>query len=251
MERQHIISTLTKCLSAIILLLAYSLSCLSQASITINFSGQLNGSAYQRLDSVKVNNISRGWAETVHYPDTIAILRQTNNTEEISFDTNALYQNVPNPFDCTTTAELTISKTSDVTLMLVDVNGRTLTSYNGTLDAGIHKFEISAEKPQTYLLNALVGTKSYSIRMVNIGNGCGNAIKYLGESQDITAKLECFNEFRIGDIMSYTGYATIDGESITSTPITRAQNGSENITLNFSISIVYPIVSTLQATEIS
>lgn len=251
MERQHIISTLTKCLSAIILLLAYSLSCLSQASITINFSGQLNGSAYQRLDSVKVNNISRGWAETVHYPDTIAILRQTNNTEEISFDTNALYQNVPNPFDCTTTAKLTISKTSDVTLMLVDVNGRTLTSYNGTLDAGIHKFEISAEKPQTYLLNALVGTKSYSIRMVNIGNGCGNAIKYLGESQDITAKLECLNEFRIGDIMSYTGYATIDGESITSTPITRAQNGSENITLNFSISIVYPIVSTLQATEIS
>ena len=171
MEQQHIISTLTKCFSAILLLTAYCILGFSQTSITVRFSGQLDGSAYQRLDSVKVTDITRGWTETVYYPDTIAILSQTNGLETISSDADALYQNVPNPFDCTTTAELSVSKTSEVTLMLVDVNGRTLTSYNSTMDAGIHKFEISAEKPQTYLLNAQVGTKSYSIRMVNNGTG--------------------------------------------------------------------------------
>ena len=103
MERPHIISTLTKCFSAILLLTAYSILGFSQASITIRFSGQLDGSAYQRLDSVKVTDISKGWTETVYYPDTIAILRKTNSLGTITSDNNALYQNAPNPFICSHT----------------------------------------------------------------------------------------------------------------------------------------------------
>ena len=239
MERPHIISTLTKCFSAIILLSAYSLLGFSQTSITVRFSGQLNGS-YQRLDSVKVTDLSKGWTETVYYPDTIAILSQTNNLGTISSESDALYQNVPNPFDCTTTAELAISKQSDINLQLVDINGRILTSYNGTLNAGTHKFEISAEKPQTYLLNAKVGAKSYSIRMVNVGNGCDNAIKYIGESQDITAKLECHNQFSIGDNMGYIGYTTINGTATASTSVVQHQNTDQHIILNFNSQLATP-----------
>lgn len=250
MERQHIISTLTKCFSAIILLSAYSILGFSQASITVKFSGQLNGSSYQRLDSVKVNNITRGWTETVHYPDTIAILSQTNDISSTTTDETNLYQNVPNPFNCTTTAELAISNQSDINLQLVDLNGRILTSYNGTLNPGTHKFEISAEKPQTYLLNAQVGTKSYSIRMVNIGNGCSNAIKYIGQSHDITAKLECINQFTIGDNMSYTGYATINGYVIPSATITQQQIYSQQLTLNFTSQTTLPDVTTLPASNV-
>lgn len=131
----HNIQSITKRLSAMLLLVAFAILGFSQ-QITVKFTGQLNNSRYQRLDSVKVTNITRGWTETVHYPDTIAILSQTNGLETISSDADALYQNVPNPFDCSTNAELAISRTSDVTLMLVDVNGRTLTSYNSTMDAG-------------------------------------------------------------------------------------------------------------------
>ena len=246
----HNIQVITKRLSAMFLLVAFAILGFSQ-QVTVKFTGQLNSSRYQRLDSVKVTNITRGWTETVHYPDTIAILSQTTGLETISSDADALYQNVPNPFDCTTTAELAISRSSDITLMLIDVNGRTLTSYNATLDAGIHKFEISAEKPQTYLLNAQVGTKSYSIRMVNIGTGCGNAIKYLGGTQDITAKLECLNEFRIGDNMGYTGYATINGNALASATFIQQQIASQHITLNFSSQATLPEVTTLSATAVS
>lgn len=250
MERQHIISTLTKCFSAILLLTAYSILSFSQASITVKFSGSLDGSTYQRLDSVKVTNISRGWTETVYYPDTIAILSQTNNLGTITSDNDALYQNIPNPFDCTTTAELAISSQSAVNIQLLDVNGRILTSYNGTLNAGVHKFEISAEKPQTYLLNAKAGTKSYSIRMVNVGNGCGNAIRYIGESQDITAKLECINQFTIGDNMGYIGYTTINGTATASSTVVQQQIADQYITLNFSSQTTLPEVTTLPASAI-
>ena len=245
----HNIQVITKRLSAMFLLVAFAILGFSQ-QVTVKFTGQLNNSRYQCLDSVKVTNITRGWTETVHYPDTIAILSQTTGLETISSDADALYQNVPNPFDCTTTAELAISRSSDITLMLIDVNGRTLTSYNATLDAGIHKFEISAEKPQTYLLNAQVGTKFYSIRMVNIGTGCGNAIKYLGGTQDITAKLECLNEFRIGDNMGYTGYATVNGNAVASATFVQQQVYSQNISLNFSSQTDLPEVTTLATSAI-
>ena len=245
----HNIQVITKRLSAMFLLVAFAILGFSQ-QVTVKFTGQLNNSRYQCLDSVKVTNITRGWTETVHYPDTIAILNQTTGLETISSDADALYQNVPNPFDCTTTAELAISRSSDITLMLIDVNGRTLTSYNATLDAGIHKFEISAEKPQTYLLNAQVGTKFYSIRMVNIGTGCGNAIKYLGGTQDITAKLECINEFRIGDNMGYTGYATVNGNAVASATFVQQQVYSQNISLNFSSQTDLPEVTTLATSAI-
>ncbi len=250
MEQQHIISTLTKCFSAILLLTAYSILGFSQASITVRFSGQLDGSAYQRIDSVKVTDISKGWTETVYYPDTIAILRQTNSLGTITSYNNALYQNAPNPFDCTTTAELAISSQSAVNIQLLDVNGRIITTYNGTLNAGVHKFEISAEKPQTYLLNAKAGTKSYSIRMVNVGNGCGNAIRYIGESQDITAKLECLNQFSIGDNMGYIGYATINGTATASGTVVQQQIADQYITLNFSSQTTLPEVTTLPASAI-
>ena len=245
----HNIQVITKRLSAMFLLVAFAILGFSQ-QVTVKFTGQLNNSRYQCLDSVKVTNITRGWTETVHYPDTIAILSQTTGLETISSDADALYQNIPNPFDCTTTAELAISRSSDITLMLIDVNGRTLTSYNATLDAGIHKFEISAEKPQTYLLNAQVGTKFYSIRMVNIGTGCGNAIKYLGGTQDITAKLECINEFRIGDNMGYTGYATVNGNAVASATFVQQQVYSQNISLNFSSQTDLPEVTTLATSAI-
>ena len=250
MEQQHIISTLTKCFSAILLLTAYSILGFSQASITVRFSGQLDGSAYQRLDSVKVTDISKGWTGTVYYPDTIAILRQTNSLGTITSYSDALYQNAPNPFDCTTTTELAISSQSAVNIQLLDVNGRIITTYNGTLNAGIHKFEISAEKPQTYLLNAKAGAKSYSIRMVNVGNGCGNAIRYIGESQDITAKLECLNQFSIGDNMGYIGYATINGTATASSTIVQQQIADQYITLNFSSQTTLPEVTTLPASAI-
>lgn len=241
--------TFAKYLSATLILVAYALIGFSQ-TITVKFTGRLNGSTYQRLDSVKVTDNSKGWTETVYYPDTIAILSQTDNLVTISSDNDILYQNVPNPFNCTTTAELAISNQSDLKLQLVDVNGRTLASYDGTLNAGIHKFEISAEKPQTYLLNAKVGTKSYSIRMVNIGNCCGNAIKYIEESQDITAKLECLNQFTIGDNMGYIGYATINGNATASNTVIQQQIANQHITLDFSSQSTMPEVTTLPAINV-
>ncbi|MBR5984621.1 MAG: hypothetical protein IK025_13000 [Bacteroidales bacterium] len=218
--------------------------------ITVRFTGLLNGTDYCRLDRVVVTNLTRNWSETMEYPDTIIVLGCTVNSNINIATTQGLGQNIPNPFDCETRVELSVSKREDVRMQLLDVSGKIYAEYNGSLDAGVHTFDISVANPQTYLLNATVGNHQYSIRMVNVGSGCSCSINYTGVSSGIEAKLTTTNEFQIGDNMRYVGYATIDGQTIISAAIEQPTAISQNITLNFS-QRSSPCVETLAATDIT
>ena len=218
--------------------------------ITVRFTGQLNGTGYCRLDRVAVINVTRNWTEMVEYPDTIIVLGSTVGANLNIAAVQGLGQNIPNPFDCETRVELSVSQREDVRIQLLDVAGKLYAEYNGSLDAGMHAFDISAANPQTYLLNATVGNRQYSIRMVNVGSGCGCSIKYAGVSGGIEAKLTSANEFLIGDNMRYVGYTTIDGESIASAMVEQMQVISQTVTLNFT-HYFPPRVETLSATNIT
>ncbi len=233
----------------LLVLLAIGTIAFSQ-EITVRFTGQLNETDYCRLDRVVVTNLTRNWSETLEYPDTIIVLGGTVGTDLNIAATQGLGQNIPNPFDCETRVELSVSQREDVRMQLLDVAGKVYAEYNGSLDAGVHTFDISAANPQTYLLNAIVGDRQYSIRMVNVGSGCGCSIKYAGVSGGIEAKLTTTNEFEIGDNMRYVGYATIGGQSLTSTAVEQAQYVSQYVTLHF-VRNERPVVQTLAANEIT
>ena len=242
----------TRCMKKIVLLfllLAIGTIAFSQ-EITVRFTGQLNGTSYCRLDSVKVTNLTRNWTETVEYPDTIIVLGGTVGTELNIAATQGLGQNIPNPFDCETRVELSVSQREDVRMQLLDVAGKLYAEYKGSLNAGLHTFDISAANPQTYLLIATVGDRQYSIRMVNVGSGCGSSIKYAGSSNGIVAKLTSTNEFLIGDNMRYVGYATIGGMVVASDVKEQAQVVSQYVTLNFT-HYSRPTVETLATTDIT
>ena len=218
--------------------------------ITVRFTGQLNNSEYCRLDSIKVTNLTRNWTETVESPDTIIVLGGTVNANMNNVNTQGLGQNVPNPFNCETRVELSVSQQENVRMQLLDATGKLCAEYYSSLDAGVHNFDISASMPQTYMLNAMVGSRSYSIRMVNVGRGSGNSIRYAGISGGITAKLTSTNEFQIGDNMRYVGYTTIEEQIVTSETIEQMQAVNQYVTLNFT-HYFRPIVETLSATDIT
>ncbi|MBR5983282.1 MAG: hypothetical protein IK025_06125 [Bacteroidales bacterium] len=238
---------LTAFVSIMVLLLAMPV--FSQ-EITVRFTGQLNGTDYCRLDRVVVTNLSQNWTETVTYPDSLIVLGGNDNSVE-NFDAiRGLVQNVPNPFDCKTQVELSLSKCEKVRIKLLDVTGKVYTEYNSTLDVGVHMFDISIANPQTYLLIATVGSNLYSIKMLNIGSGDENSIKYAGSSDCITAKLTTTNVFYIGDRMRYIGYATIDGSLVASDVVEQNQTISQILSLNFT-HYFRPEVETLEATDIT
>ena len=225
-----------KYLSICISIVALMLSVLQVYSqeVTVRFIGRLNNANYCRVDSIAVENITRGWSETIQYPDTIIVFSSLNGMAMDVAVGQGLGQNVPNPFNCETSVELSLSQNENVRMQLLDAFGKIYAEYSGNLNAGVHTFDISAASPQTYVLNAVVGSRSYSIRMVNIGNGCGSSIKYAGGFDGIRAKLESVNEFHVGDNMRYVGYASIDGVVEESAIVEQVQASSEDITLNFT-----------------
>ena len=77
--------------------------------ITVRFTGMLNNSEYCRLDSVAVTNLTRNWTEAIEYPDTIIVLAETVDVSMGITNAQGLGQNVPNPFDCETRVELSVS----------------------------------------------------------------------------------------------------------------------------------------------
>ena len=201
--------------------------------IVISFTGVNANGGYQRLDSVVIHNYSQGWERTAVYPDTTMIARITD-IENHSIDNYMLSSNVPNPFDGKTEFELSVHEVGNVLVSVCDMAGRNYASFDGNLDAGIHRFEVVLSEPKVYVLSAVANGMTSSIKMVNLGRGNANAIVYKGYSAE--SKIVVSGDFNLNDVMRYTGYATYNGVLHTSAPVTKVQAGSEDISLEFDIS---------------
>ena len=218
----------------------------SDYSISASFTGRgvssyyADEQHYQRLDSILVVNVDRNWQRTVVYPDTILVAVYHNPIDGIVNNThnnNELSQNIPNPFYGNTNVELSVGEDCHVALSLFDMQGKLYAQYVDKLLAGVYRFEVSATTPQTYLLSANIGGKLQSIKMVNMGDGGGNSISYLGR---IGQKLTIENNGTWGDNlmpndnMSYIGYTTYNGEVYASNRLDKVwSNGAD--TLYFDI----------------
>ena len=223
-----------KRLFSIVLFVLLSVAVMGQMAndYTVRFIGRLNGAHYQRMDSVRFTNLTRGWSETIIYPDTIIVLNATVDVLDNEFKTGGFEQNVPNPFDCHTMVELSVPQDENVRLQLFDAAGKQCAELNVALNAGSHKFEITASKPQAYILKAVAGAKTYSVRMINVGS-CGvDGIKYGGYA-GLNAKLTTENEFVVGDDMEFVGYATIAGNVVESEIVSMQLRQSQNVVLEF------------------
>ncbi|MBQ3833035.1 MAG: hypothetical protein II815_07655, partial [Bacteroidales bacterium] len=201
-------------------------------NINVSFTGITQNGEYQRLDSVAIHNYSQSWDRTAIYPDTVMIARITG-LENHSIDNYMLSPNVPNPFDGHTEFELSVYEAGNVSVSVCDLAGRQYASYNGNLDAGVHRFEVVLSDPKVYVLSAVANGRTSSIKMVNLGRGNANAIAYNGYS--LENKIVVSGDFNVNDVMKYTGYATFNGVLYESRPVTKVQTGSETILLEFDI----------------
>lgn len=200
--------------------------------IVVSFTGVNANGGYHRLDSVAIHNYSQSWDRTAIYPDTVMIARITG-LENHSIDNYMLSSNVPNPFDGHTEFELSVYEAGNVSVSVCDLAGRQYASYNGNLDAGVHRFEVVLSDPKVYVLSAVANGRTSSIKMVNLGRGNANAIAYNGYS--LENKIVVSGDFNVNDVMKYTGYATFNGVLYESRPVTKVQTGSETILLEFDI----------------
>lgn len=220
-------------------------SAISAQTVVLTFSGRDALDRYIQLNRVTVSNLTRGWQETLIWPDTILTLQQGSGIDEME-TSNALQllQNNPNPFNGTTQLNLSLANAGRVTLEIADVIGRTVVVTNdfSSLQAGYHQFQITLSKTGTYVATVRQDGKSASIKMLCNGGGNADRIEYTGTVQPneylaIQAKSltrgVSDNLFVPGDQMEYVGYATFSGSEFASQTISQEQQGSESFRLRF------------------
>ncbi len=221
--------------------LAFLSGTLQAQTVTLTFSGRDGANQYVQLDRVSITNLTKGWQETLVYPDTVLTM-QNGTGIGVSFANGSfgLSQNNPNPFNGTTDVNLTVADAGAVTLEIVDGNGRIVGANNySPLPMGAHQFRISLTSTGTYVLTARQNGKTSSIKMVCNGVGNGTGIEFIGAiietrcTTPLQPKSSTTNPFDLGDQMEYMGYATINGIEVESQHITQMQNTPETFALLF------------------
>ena len=216
-------------------------------TVTLTFTGRNAANHYMQLDRVVITNQTKGWQETIYWPDTTLIMQNVTGIDDASETRHAtslqFTQNNPNPFTGTTDVNLTVADAGAVTLEIVDGNGRIIVGANNysPLPTGTHQFRVSLSAAGTYVMTARQNGKTSSIKMVCNGAGNGNRIEYVGttavetlRATSLQPKSTTTNPFTFGDQMEYVGYATLNGEEVESQHITQIQSAPQTFVLLFS-----------------
>lgn len=219
----------------------------SAQTVTLTFTGRDANNQTVTFDSVVINNLTKGWQETLTTPgDTVLVLWiETGIDEFVANGGFVLSQNNPNPFDGTTNVNLTVAEQGDVAVEITDITGRVVgMNHYSPQQPGTHEIRVTLSAAGIYFLTARQNGRAASVKMVNRGDGGGNAITFADmvrtkddsplQTKSHTRSLSD-NPFDLGDQMEYVGFATINGVEVESQHVTQAQNGSETIVLAFDV----------------
>lgn len=234
--------------------------------VTLTFTGRDANNHFIPLNRVMIGNQTRGWQETIYYPDTTLTMQNgTDISDYAANDAFGLSQNNPNPFNGSTDVNLTVVEPGAVTMEITNVSGRIVeTQCWVSPQPGTHQFRVNVTARGVYFLTARQNGKTSSVKMVNNGNGTGNGIEYVGTAVETHDRASLSkngtkgitnNPFAMGDEMVYIGYATVNGTEYTSQTIHQNQLVSETFTLNFNATYEEPIglatVTTSQVSDIT
>jgi len=227
------------------LLCCFSVALLSAQTITLTFTGRV-ASQYVPLSRVVVSNLTKGWQETLIWPDTVLEMISTGipDVETRLIASLQLSQNSPNPFDGTTFVNLQVVEAGDVAVEITDIAGRIVRANNySPLQPGIYQMRVALSSPGLYFLTARQNGQTTSIKMVNQGNGGNNAIVFtnIARANDYSPLPQpknghrgvTENPFDLGDQMEYVGFAMLDSLEVESGHLLQVLEASQTIVLSF------------------
>ncbi|MBP5400383.1 MAG: hypothetical protein J6Y35_01995 [Bacteroidales bacterium] len=141
------------------IVLAFLFGALQAQTVTLTFTGKDANNQYVQLNRIAITNLTKGWQETIYWPDTTLTMQNTTGIgESVANGGFGLSQNNPNPFSGTTDVNLTVADVGAVTLEIVDGNGRIAveTTHALSLQPGIHQFRVSLSAAGTYISSNLL-----------------------------------------------------------------------------------------------
>ena len=143
----------------------------SAQTVTLTFTGRDASNQYVPLNRVVVSNLTRGWQDTLFWPDTVLVMTDQTGIDDFVTDGFHLSQNNPNPFNGTTYVNLNVTEPGEVSLVMTDISGRIVgANHYSPLQLGIHEIRITLSSAGIYFLTARQNGMTSSVKMVNIGS---------------------------------------------------------------------------------
>ena len=222
------------------LLMLFAVSMTAQETVTLRFTAKSSTDLYFPFDVVNVTNVTRGWTESLYYPDTTMVLTLYDNVGEMSEKPGFLSEAYPNPFHGETHIGLNIDEAGTIKVRILKTNGEIITEYASFVDSGVHRITVGMDKPQLALLVVSTASGQCVEKIINAGYGGDNRI----EIQQISSvksrgskETKSVGEFALGDVMEYQAILYgFDGEPLLSSEvITQEQFGDETIALEFPV----------------
>ena len=222
------------------------LACLMMAqtvfaqNIELTFTGANTAGKYVQLDSVRVENISRSWTETLIYPDTVLTLTDETGVNEVEENISSCIS-YPNPFNGTSRIVLTLPQDEQLSLRVYNLAGQLIMEKHLQAEAGENHFEVSLNHPQVYFFVAQTTHGRLVQKLINTGYSGSNGIVYRGTNSGTisvkTQKLLSSKSFQKGDVLKMTAYATLYNTLVVSETIQQSQTESEMLTMVFALPV--------------
>ena len=237
-------------------LLFASMLSLAQDYVNVSFTSNTTDGLYCPFTTVNATNVTRGWTETLSYPDTVLVLANTVGLSEHKDKAFHLGDAFPNPFKGETYAFLELSEDSDVLLQLIRVDGVVVASRKLHLAFGTSRITVRMSAAHLAFLSATTSYGRQVVKLINMGRGTTDALdvdfvstttKSLDDPAPI--RLNVTGEFEPGDLMRYEAQLLDGGSTLYSSAVTQALYGDEIVTLLFDLA--QPIVRTNSVTEIT
>ena len=93
-------------------------------SVTLTFTANPVNNHYVQLNRITIANLTKGWQETIYWPDTTLIMQNGTGIGDVeTFHETSLQlsQNNPNPFTGTTEVSLMVAEDDEVMLDIMDI----------------------------------------------------------------------------------------------------------------------------------
>ena len=179
---------------------------LAQTTKTITFTARYTDDSYVSLSSVRVENITKKWVQTLEWPDTVLVFNWVGISEG-NANAFSIAQNTPNPFNGQTSVQLQLPQDEEVSMALYDLSGKQYLHKTANMSAGNYTIHIGVATPQMYLLQVQTTQGSQSIKML-AETGAGNfsiKVQTLETKTPLVRKAESQYGFEPGDTIAYTG----------------------------------------------
>lgn len=137
-------------------------------SIVLTFSGIRQGLP-ATPDRILIHNLENDCDTNLYYPDSILRLQTLEIGDHLTFPSEfTLFQNIPNPVIDHTSINVYQPATGLVSVVVAELTGRRVASFNGELKRGYHQFEFIPENSGVYVFSASTLSYSQSIIIISL-----------------------------------------------------------------------------------